>query len=636
MPRPPKAPRCIVFLSFACLFLAAAGAALAVPPGNGKLQIIHLNAAQGNAAVLISPEGQVAMFDDGSSTTFCSHCPSCASVLSQLQALGITHVALHFASHYHADHIGCISALTGITIDQGWDRGGSYSSGAFTSYTTYLGAKRHTLTKGQVFTLDSLSAHPVIIKCVALAGNGISTTDENSLSVCMKVTYGEFDEEIGGDLEGVNSTSYKDIETGVGPLVGKVEVSLVHHHGAVNATNVNWLNAIQPKIGIVTAGIGNSYGHPTATVMDRLHAYGVRTYWSEIGSGAAPNPDYDKVANGPIRIVATWQPGGVDSVYAAAYADTFTNSGSAADQIAPSVTVLYPNGGETVAAGSPANVTWNATDNVGVTSVDVAYSLDNGANWSPIAAGVPNSGSYPWAVPNSTSSIALARVKAYDGAGNSTAIASASDFIIADQTAPSVTVVSPNGGESWASGSAETITWSAGDNIGVSSVDVDYSLHGGSGPWLAIQHGLANSGSTSWTPDAPASDSVLVRLTAFDAALNQSADLSDNLFQVTQSPLGVAPGQPLQFALATPGPNPSGGRVAFHFSLAAAALTRIDVLDVTGRRVWGTPPNWAEAGAHDLSWDGRDERGRAALSGLYFVRLSSGGRSLAVRFVHLN
>lgn len=530
MRRPPKAIRSTVSFLFASLFLATAVPALAVPPGNGKLQIIHLNAAQGNAAVLISPEGQVAMFDDGANTSFCTHCPSCATVLSELQALGVTHVALHFASHYHSDHIGCISALTGITIDAGWDRGGSYGTQAFTDYTTYLGAKRHTLTKGQVFTLDSLSAHPVVIKCIALAGNGISTTDENSLSVCMKVTYGDFDEEIGGDLEGVNSSSYKDIETGVGPLVGRVEVSLVHHHGAINATNVNWLNAILPKIGIVTAGIGNSYGHPTATVMGRLHAFGVHTYWSEAGAGAAPDPNYDKVANGPIRIVATWEPGGVDSVYAAAYADAFTN----------------------------------------------------------------------W-----------------------------------DLAAPVAAVVSPNGGESWPSGSAQSITWNASDNVAVTSVDLDYSVHGSFGPWVTLQHGLSNSGSYPWTVDAPASDSVLVKLTAFDAANNQAADASNNLFQVTQSPLSVG-GQTLRFALATPGPNPSVGRVAFHFSLASAAQTHVDVLDVTGRRVWGTQPNWLEGGAHDLSWDGRDDRGHSALSGLYFVRLTSGGRSLAARFVHLN
>src|SRR5204863_427299 len=127
----------------------------------------------------ITPGGQVAMIDDG--TDFTEHLspPSCSRVASELQALGVTHVDLHFASHYHADHIGCIASL-GITIDQGWDRGGSYSSGEYTNYNSYLGAKRHTLIKGQVFTLDSLSAHPVTITCVALGGDGIATNDENA------------------------------------------------------------------------------------------------------------------------------------------------------------------------------------------------------------------------------------------------------------------------------------------------------------------------------------------------------------------------------------------------------------------------------------------------------------------------
>jgi beta-lactamase superfamily II metal-dependent hydrolase len=529
--RAPERPaRRAVATIFALFVLVAAVPARAASPGNGKLQIVHLNAAQGDAAVLISPEGQVAMFDDGSSTSFCTHCPSCASVLSQLQSLGITHVALHFASHYHADHIGCISSLTGITIDQGWDRAQSYTSGAYTSYVNYLGAKRHTLTKGMVFTLDSLSAHPVTLTCVALAGDGISTSDENGLSVVMKISYGEFDEEIGGDLVGSGSG---DIETKVGPQVGPIEVYKVHHHGSSTSTNENWLNATQPKIAIVPVGIGNSYGHPTSAVMTRLHNHGVRTYWTEQGAGVAPNPAYDKVANGMIRIVATWLPGGVDSIYADGIADTFTNSGTA------------------------------------------------------------------------------------------------------DLAAPIVTVLLPNGGESWASGSVQSVEWSASDNVGVASVDVDYSLHGHDGPWIAAGHGLANTGHYDWTLPPETSDSALVRLTAFDASSNQAVDLSDAPFHLTAGALGVPDGAALRFALAPPVPNPTRGDVVFGFTLAAPAATRLEVLDVTGRRVWAAPAAGLAAGEHAVRWDGRDAGGSPARSGLYFVRLDSGGRTAIVRFVRL-
>ena len=116
---------------------------------NGKLQIIHLDAGQGDGAVIITPGGQVALIDEGTNFTVGSSPPSCARVLSELQALGVNHVDLHFASHYHADHIGCITALTGITIDAGWDRAQSYTSATYTNYVNYLGAKRHTLTRAR-------------------------------------------------------------------------------------------------------------------------------------------------------------------------------------------------------------------------------------------------------------------------------------------------------------------------------------------------------------------------------------------------------------------------------------------------------------------------------------------------------
>jgi hypothetical protein len=62
----------------------------------------------------------------------------------------------------------------------------------------------------------------------------------------------------------------------------------------------------------------------------------------------------------------------------------------------PSVTVLSPNGGESFQQGSTQNITWNASDDVGVTAIDLDYSTDGGASWTVIAAGLGNTGSYAW------------------------------------------------------------------------------------------------------------------------------------------------------------------------------------------------------------------------------------------------
>ena len=93
---------------------------------------------------------------------------------------------------------------------------------------------------------------------------------------------------------------------------------------------------------------------------------------------------------------------------------------SSVDLLAPTVTVTSPNGGEVLIAGANANLAWNASDNVGVTSVDLLLSRngDDGP-FDPIATGIANSGSYNWPVVAPYTSTALLRVVAHDAAANS-------------------------------------------------------------------------------------------------------------------------------------------------------------------------------------------------------------------------
>jgi beta-lactamase superfamily II metal-dependent hydrolase len=113
--------------------------------------------------------------------------------------------------------------------------------------------------------------------------------DENDRSVVAVVHFGGFDAEFGGDLA-------QSGEGAVAPRMSQVEVYKVHHHGSAGATSATWLSATSPKIGIVSVANGNSYGHPTQAALDRLHDAGVKTYWTETGSGATPKARWDVVA----------------------------------------------------------------------------------------------------------------------------------------------------------------------------------------------------------------------------------------------------------------------------------------------------------------------------------------------------
>ncbi len=104
------------------------------------------------------------------------------------------------------------------------------------------------------------------------------------------------------------------------------------------------------------------------------------------------------------------------------------------DHVAPTASITSPVGGEAWAANSAQNILWTASDNVGVTSVDLRLSTNSGASYpTVIAAGIANTGSYGWTVPNLNTTTARVQVTAHDAGANTAVSASAADFTISQQ-----------------------------------------------------------------------------------------------------------------------------------------------------------------------------------------------------------
>jgi hypothetical protein len=68
-------------------------------------------------------------------------------------------------------------------------------------------------------------------------------------------------------------------------------------------------------------------------------------------------------------------------------------------------------------------------------------------------------------------------------------------------------------------------------------------------------------------------------------------------------------------------PNPFNPSTTISFDLPVATRAQLEVFDVRGRRVARLLDEELAAGRHDVVWDGRDARGRAAASGVYFYQL---------------
>jgi hypothetical protein len=91
----------------------------------------------------------------------------------------------------------------------------------------------------------------------------------------------------------------------------------------------------------------------------------------------------------------------------------------------------------------------------------------------------------------------------------------------------SVTVMSPNGGENWKTGSIDTIKWISSN---IQNINIEYSANGG-GDWSPVVNTIAASPSAyPWTIPDTTSTNCLVRISdVLDANIN---DVSNDLFTI--------------------------------------------------------------------------------------------------------
>ncbi len=187
------------------------------------------------------------------------------------------------------------------------------------------------------------------------------------------------------------------------------------------------------------------------------------------------------------------------------------------------IELLTPNGGESWQAWIQKEITWSNTGNVG--AVRIEYTNDNGASWNVIRSATPNDGSHLWYPPSPLSTQCRIRIR------------EASDLVpvdISDTTfsitgvPPTLTVLSPNGGESLLSGNPYSITWSSSGTVG--DVMIEYSTSSGSS-WTPITTATTNDGAYIWTIPEVDSTTCLVRISG--AADNIPVDTSNAIFSIS-------------------------------------------------------------------------------------------------------
>ncbi|MBA4407113.1 hypothetical protein C0389_07560, partial [bacterium] len=195
---------------------------------------------------------------------------------------------------------------------------------------------------------------------------------------------------------------------------------------------------------------------------------------------------------------------------------TITNSGN---QL---IAVSSPNGGEKWPAGTPQEIKWNAA---GISNVKIEYTINNGISWNTIIPSTPSTGYYTWVqIPNTPATNCKIRISdASDGSPSDD-----SDQFFSISTAPSLKVLTPNGNDTWLSGSSKNIKWSS---EGVENVKIEYTTNGG-GTWIPIVSSTPSIGSYTWNNIPDANNSLQCKIKISDAVYGLPSDVSDDNFAI--------------------------------------------------------------------------------------------------------
>lgn len=193
-------------------------------------------------------------------------------IITYIHQQGYDSIDFVIVTHPHDDHIGGMD-----NVINNFNVANIYMSPAphtTLSYENLLraiensGADVYTPFAGEVI----LHTDDLLVEVVAPKDENYSNL--NNASIVIKLTYDENIFLFTGDAE-------KEAEDSIWTNI-KCDVLKVGHHGSNTSTTSNFLKKTEPNYAVISAGLGNSYGHPTDKVLQRLHERNIQIFRTDL------------------------------------------------------------------------------------------------------------------------------------------------------------------------------------------------------------------------------------------------------------------------------------------------------------------------------------------------------------------
>lgn len=237
-----------------------------LPVGSGQMEIHMIDVGQGDAIAVRTPHGHWILMDAG--RAWRGGDAGRSTVVPYLRRYGGA-VDWLILSHPHADHVGgaasVLHALRPPNLLDAAFAGGSEPYRAALAEAARQGTQWHRARPGTQVDVDG-------VELLTLAPDSSWTAslhDPNLASTIVMVRFGNVRLLLTGDAEGAEERWL--LARGVSL---HADILKAGHHGSATSTTPEFLDAVDPRVALVSVGTANSYGHPSPNVMGALRARG--------------------------------------------------------------------------------------------------------------------------------------------------------------------------------------------------------------------------------------------------------------------------------------------------------------------------------------------------------------------------
>ncbi len=225
-------------------------------PTTGQMEVYGFDVGQGDSTFIRTKEDAI-LIDGGNNGKG-------EDVVRYLQELGVKRLTAVIATHPDADHIGGLdTVLDAFPVDSVYAPRVTHTTETYRDFL--LAVKREGVTIKSVKAGLEIPSEAARFTFLAPLTDG--TQDLNSWSAVLRVEHGQDRFLFMGDAPIRTERQLLESDADL-----SADVLKLGHHGADTSSSLPFLQAVDPKRALISAGQDNAYRHPRPSVLQELKA----------------------------------------------------------------------------------------------------------------------------------------------------------------------------------------------------------------------------------------------------------------------------------------------------------------------------------------------------------------------------